>query len=180
MLGPKLPSIVVGVLSCVLLVAPASADEFADSFASIRRAMVGHWSGNVSGADASGKRFEAEDAFTFVVTSEDGLDSATWSADTLELATHEGDGRYRIRNWNPTGRQNELQLQVHIANDPDASGNGAWVLALQQRASDGTYMEAREHFALEGNTLRMTIEMRPAGSDAPFETQVTGTWSRED
>ncbi len=179
MLFAKLPSVVVGVLSCVVLAAPASADELTDSLASIRRAMVGHWSGELSGTDASGQKFEVDDAFTFVVTSEDGLNSATWGADTLEIAMYEGDSVYRIRNWNQSGRQNEIQLRVRIVEDPDASGNGAWMLELQQRASDGTSMETREHFSLDENALRMTIEMRPAGSDEPFETKVTGTWSME-
>src|SRR5688572_22394950 len=100
MLGPKLLSIAVGGLSSVVLVGPVSADEFTDSLALMRRSMAGHWSGTLSGTDASGEKFEADDAFTFVVTSEDGLDSATWSTDTLEIATYEGNGRYRIRNWN--------------------------------------------------------------------------------
>jgi hypothetical protein len=179
MLGPKLLSIAVGGLSCVVLVAPASADELTDSLASIRRAMAGHWSGTLSGTDASGEKFEADDAFTFVVTSEDGLDSATWSTDTLEIAMYEGDGRYRIRNWNQTGRSRETRLQVRIVDDPDALGNGAWVLELEQRASNGAVMETREHFTLNENMLHMLIEMRPAGSNERFETTVTGRWSRE-
>lgn len=179
MLFAKLRSITVGALSCAVMVAPASADEFTDSLASIRRAMVGHWSGEVSGTDASGEKFEADDAFTFVVTSEDGLNSATWSAETLEIATYEGDSVYRIRNWNQTGRQNEIRLQVRIAEDPDPSGNGTWILELQQRASNDTLMDVREHFTLNENTLQMIIEMRPAGSDESFETIVAGRWSRE-
>ena len=90
MLFAKLLSIVVAALSCAVMVAPAFADEFTDSLASIRRAMVGHWSGEVSGTDASGEKFEADDAFTFVVTSEDGLDSATWGAETLEIQSARG------------------------------------------------------------------------------------------
>lgn len=140
--------------------------------------MVGHWAGVVSGSDASGEQFEAEDAFTFVVTSEDGLDSATWSADALEIASHEGNGVYRVRNWNRTGRQNEIRYQVWIEKQPDASGNGDWVLELQQTASDGTAMETLEHFSLNGNAMRMSIEMRPEGSNEPFKTMVTGSWSR--
>jgi hypothetical protein len=170
--------ITVGVLGCTVLMVPAWSDELTDSLASIRRAMVGHWIGVVSGSDASGQEFEADDAFTFVVTSEDGLDSATWSADALEIATHEGDGLYRIRNWNRVGRQNEIRYQVRIEKDPDVSGNGDWVLHLQQTASDGTVMETREHFSLDGDAMRMVIEMRPDGSDEPFETMVTGRWSR--
>jgi hypothetical protein len=174
----KVRSIAVGALACGVLAAPAAADELTDSLASIRRAMVGHWTGVVSGSDASGEHFEAEDAFTFVVTSEHGLDSATWSADALEIATHEGDGVYRIRNWNRAGRQNETRYQVRIEREPDISGNGDWVLELQQTASDGTTMETLEHFSLNGNAMRMSIEMRPEGSDEPFRTMVTGSWSR--
>jgi hypothetical protein len=92
MLCAKLRSSAVDMLSSSVLVAPALSDELADSLASIRRAMVGHWTGQVSGSDANGDKFEGDDAFTFVVTSEDGLSSATWSADALEIATHEGDG----------------------------------------------------------------------------------------
>jgi hypothetical protein len=171
--------IAVGASGCVFAVTPASADEFTDSLASIRRAMVGHWSGELIGTDASGETFQVDDAFTFVVTSEDGLNSATWSTDTFEIATYAGNSVYRIRNWNQSGPQNEIQLQLRIVEDPDASGNGAWVLELQQRTSDGTPMETHEYFTLDGDTLRMNIEMRPAGSDEPFETMVTGTWSRE-
>src|SRR5690606_49276 len=141
-------------------------------------AMVGHWSGKVGGTDESGEKFEADDDFTFVVTSEDGLDSATWSADTLELATYEADGRYRIRNWNRAGRQGGVEYRLRIVEGPDAAGNGAWVLGLEQTASDGTAMETLEHFTLDEDLLRMEIEMRPAGSDEPFGTVVTGTWSR--
>jgi hypothetical protein len=171
-------TVTVGALGCFVWAAPAWADELTDSLASIRRAMVGHWTGVVSGSDASGEQFEAEDAFTFVVTSEDGLDSATWSADALEVATHEGNGIYRIRNWNRAGRQNEIRYRVRIEKEPDISGNGDWVLELQQTASDGTAMETLEHFSLNGNAMRMSIEMRPEGSNEPFKTMVTGSWSR--
>jgi len=122
--------------------------------------------------------FEVEDDFTFVVTSEDGLDAATWSADTLEIATYEADGRYRIRNWNRAGRQGETEYVLRIVESADAAGSAAWVLQLRQTASDGTVMETREHFTLDEDLLRMEIEMRPAGSVEPFETMVTGTWSR--
>jgi hypothetical protein len=162
----------------VILAAPVSADEFTDSLASLKRAMAGHWSGQLTGTDNTGQKFEAEDAFTYVVTSEDGLDSATWSAGSLEIAKHEGNGRYMLRSWNRAGRQRETPLQVRIADDPDAAGNGAWVLELEQRAADGSVMEAHERFTLADDTLQMTIDMRPAGSDQPFETMVTGTWSR--
>lgn len=178
MLGTKLRSIMVGALGCGAFVASAAADELTDSLASIRRAMVGHWTGVVRGFDASGEQFDAEDAFTFVVTSEDGLNSATWSADALEVATHEGDGAYRVRNWNRTGRQREVRYQVRIERAPDASGNGDWVLELRQTAADGTAMETLEHFSLNGNAMRMSIEMRPEGSDEPFKAMVTGSWSR--
>lgn len=91
-------------------------------------------------------RFEDEDAFTYVVTSEDGLDSATWSAGSLEIATYEGDGRYVLRGWNRAGRHSETPLRVRIADEPDVAGNGAWVLELEQRAADGSVMETRERF----------------------------------
>jgi hypothetical protein len=52
------------------------------------------------------------------------------------------------------------------------------VLELEQTAADGTVMEMLEHFSLSGDTMRMSIEMRPEGSDEPFETMVTGRWSR--
>jgi len=178
MVWEKLRSLAIGVSICAVLLSPASADEFTDSLASLRRAMVGHWSGQLSGTDASGEKFEVDDDFTFVVTSEDGLDSATWSTDTLEIATYEADGRYRIRNWNRAGRQGGVEYRLRIVQGPDAAGNGAWVLELEQAASDGTAMETLEHFTLDENQLRMEIEMRPAGSDEPFETMVTGTWSR--
>src|SRR5690606_36082211 len=163
---------------CAMMMGVASAEEFTDSLASLRHAMAGQWSGEVSGTDGSGERFEVSDDFTFVVTSDDGLDSATWSAETLEIAIHEGDHRYRIRNWNRTGRQGEIQYQLRIVENPDASGNGAWVLELEQTASDGTVVEAREHFTLDENVLRMSIEMRPADSGEPFATMVHGPWSR--
>jgi len=70
----------------VVLVAPASADEFTDSLPSLKRAMAGHWSGQLTGTDNTGQPFETEDAFTYAATSEDGLDSATWSAGSLEIA----------------------------------------------------------------------------------------------
>lgn len=177
MLG-RLLSIAVGAWIGASLLSPASADDFSTSLASIRRAMVGHWSGKVSGTDASGEKFDVDDDFTFVVTSEDGLDAATWSADTLELATHEADGRYRIRNWSRTGQQGQTEYQLRIAEGPDEAGNGAWILELRQTASDGTVMETLEHFTLDENLLRMEIEVRPAGSDEPFEAMVMGTWSR--
>jgi hypothetical protein len=40
-------------------------------------------------------------------------------------------------------------------------------------------MQVREYFTLNENTLHMIIEMRPVGSDIPFETMVKGMWSRE-
>jgi hypothetical protein len=166
------------VFACSVLASPAVSDEFTDSLASIRRAMAGHWTGVVRGSDANGEIFEADDEFTFVVTSEDGLDSATWSADALEIATHEGEGIYRIRNWNRSGRRNETQYRLRIEKSPDAAGNGDWVLELEQTASDGTVMDTREHFSLNGNAMRMSIEMRPQGTDEPFEIIVTGSWSR--
>lgn len=164
----------------MLLAVPASADDLADSLASIRRAMAGHWSGAVSGADvSSGETFEEDDAFTFAVTSEDGLDSALWSAASVELADYESDGRYRIRNWNIAGRHRKLRLGVRIAEEPDSAGNGAFVYEGEWASPDGALMEAREEFSLDGDTLRMTVEMRPAGSNEPFETTVTGMWTRE-
>ena len=186
MFGAKLLSIAAGAaiwavllaLSTTALIAHAAADEFTDSLALMRRAMAGHWSGEITGTDANGEEFEVDDDFTFVVTSDDGLDSATWSTDTLEIAEYEEDGRYRIRNWHRTGRQGEIQYQLRIVEGPDISGNGGWVLELQQNASDGTVMETREYFELNENTLRMTIEMRPNGSNEQFETMVKGTWSR--
>jgi hypothetical protein len=173
----RLP-IAVGVLTSVVLASPVSADEFTDSLASLKRAMAGHWSGALTGIDNTGERFEAEDAFTYVVTTENGLDSATWSAGSLEIAKYEGDGRYSLRSWSRAGRQSETPLRVRITEIPDAAGKGAWVLELEQRASDGTMMEAHEHFTLDDNSLHMTIVMRPAGSNEPFETKVTGTWER--
>jgi hypothetical protein len=170
-------SIAIGALS-VVLTAPAFADELTDSLASLKRAMAGHWSGRLTGTDNTGQRFEDEDAFTYVVTGEDGLDSATWSADSLEIAKYEGDGRYVLRSWNRAGRQSETPLRVRVADAPDAAGNGAWVLELEQRAADGKVMETHERFTLAHDTLQMTIDMRPAGSDEPFETMVTGSWSR--
>lgn len=172
-------AITAGVLSTVVLAASVSADEFTDSLASIRRAMEGHWVGELSGVDASGEEFEVNDSFTFVVTSDDGLDSATWSAGSLEIAMHEGDGQYRIRNWNQTGRRGETRYRLRITEKPDKSGNGTWLLELRQRTSDGTLMETLEHFILDEDTLQMTIEMRPAATDEPFHTKVTGTWSRK-
>jgi hypothetical protein len=160
------------------LVSSVSADELTDSLAFLKRAMAGHWSGELTGTDNTGEKFEAEDAFTYVVTSEDGLDSATWSAGSLEIATYEGDGRYSLRSWSRAGRQSETPLRVRVTENPDVAGNGAWVLELEQRASDGTVMEAHEHFTLDDNSLHMTIVMRPAGSNDPFETKVTGMWAR--
>jgi len=178
MLGVKPISTAVGVSFWAGLLSSAAADEFTDSLASMRRAMAGHWTGRLSGTDSGGEQFDVDDEFTFVITSEDGLDSATWSADTLELATYEGDGRYRIRNWTRSGRQGGLEYRLRIVEGPDAAGNGAWVLELEQSADDGSDVEMREHFRLDGNMLGMEIEMRPAGSDDPFETVITGAWSR--
>lgn len=179
MLGTTLRSIPIGILICLALESSASADELTDAISALQRATVGHWVGHLSGTDAGGERFEVDDAFTFVLTSDDGLDHAMWSADTLTIGTHEGGGIYRIRSWNGTGRPSEIESQMRIPRDPDASGNGEWVLELEQRASDGTVMDTREHFTLSGDSLRMAIEMRPANSEGPFETMVTGTWSRE-
>lgn len=176
--GAKLFAFAVGTVLGIGSAAPSAADEFTDSLASLRRAMAGHWSGAVAGTDASGETFETRDDFTFAVTSEDGLDSATWSADTLEIATQVGDGLYRVRNWNRTGRQGGVEYRVRILEGPDAEGNGTWVLELEQTRSDGVVMELREYFTLNDDSLRMEIEMRPSGSDGPFETTVTGTWSR--
>src|SRR5690606_5277589 len=135
-------------------------------------------SGQLTGTDNTGQKFEDEDAFTYVVTSEDGLNSATWSASSLEIASYEGDGRYVLRSWNRAGRQSETPLRVRIADEPDAAGNGAWVLELEQRAADGSVMETHERFTLSDDRLEMTFDMRPAGSDQPFETMVTGSWLR--
>jgi hypothetical protein len=174
----KILAYAVGVSICSLLAEPAASDEFTESLSAIRRATEGYWTGVVRGSDASGESFEAEDAFTFVVTSDDGLNSATWSTDALEIATYERDGIYRIRNWNRSGGRNEIQYELRIEELPDASGNGEWVLVLEQTASDGTVMETLEHFSLDGDAMRMLIEMRPQGSDEPFETVVTGSWTR--
>lgn len=165
-------------LACSVSAVPVWSDEFTDSLAAIRHAMDGHWIGVVRGSDASGEAFEVDDAFTFVVTSEDGLDSAQWSADALEIATHEGEGIYRIRNWNLSGGQNETQYLLRIERPLDASGNAGWVLELEQTTSDGTVMDTLEHFSLNGDTMRMLIEMRPLGSDGSFETVVTGSWAK--
>ena len=178
MLIPKRIFVAVAVLMAVVLAVPVSADEFTDALALLKRRMAGHWSGQLTGTDNTGQRFEDEDAFTYVVTSEDGLNSATWSTGSLEIATHEGDGRYVLRSWNRSGRQSETPLRVRIADEPDVAGNGAWVLELEQRAADGSVMETRERFTLADETLQMTIDMRPAGSDEPFETMVTGRWVR--
>jgi hypothetical protein len=132
----------------------------------------------LTGTDGSGQRFEDDDTFTYVVTSEDGLDSATWSVRSLEIANYVGEGRYNVRSWSSAGRRSETPLRVRVTDEPDAAGNGAWILELEQRASDGTVMETREIFELGGDELRMTIDMRPAGSEAPFETMVTGVWRR--
>jgi hypothetical protein len=167
-----------GALTSVVVMNSVSADEFTDSLATLKRAMAGHWSGELTGIDNTGQKFEAEDAFTYAVTSENGLNSATWSSGSLEIATYEGDGRYGLRSWSRAGRQSETTLRVRITENPDSAGNGAWVLQLEQRSSDGTAMEAHEHFTLDGNSLRMTIVMRPAGSNEPFETKVTGSWAR--
>jgi len=152
--------------------------ELDNALASMRRAMVGHWSGAIAGTDASGRAFEVEDAFTFVVTSDDGLDSATWSAETLEIATYEGNGRYRIRNWNSAGRQGTLEYTLRIVEGPDSRGNGTWVLEFEQPRADGAVMESRECFTLHEDALEMRMEVRPAGSGEPFETVVTGTWNK--
>ncbi|HEX6994545.1 MAG TPA: hypothetical protein VF339_10415 [Gammaproteobacteria bacterium] len=178
MRGTKLLSIAVGASITAGLLAPAVADEFTDSLASMRRAMVGHWSGKISGTDGSGNEFDVDDDFTFVVTSEDGLDSATWSSETLEIATYETDGRYRVRWWNRTGGQGGVEYRLRIVEGPDEQGNGAWVQELEQTGPEGTVMGAREHFRLSGDALRMEIEVRPAGSEEPFETTVVGNWSR--
>jgi hypothetical protein len=114
--------IAVGVLVSVVLAVPVSADEFTDALALLKRAMAGHWSGQLTGTDNTGQKFEEEDAFTYVVTSEDSLDSATWSAGSLEIATYEGDGRYVLRSWNRAGRQSETPLRARIADEPDAAG----------------------------------------------------------
>ena len=79
MLIPKRIFVAVAVLMAVVLAVPVSADEFTDALALLKRRMAGHWSGQLTGTDNTGQRFEDEDAFTYVVTSEDGLNSATWS-----------------------------------------------------------------------------------------------------
>ena len=168
----------VALIASITFASAAWCDEFTDSLASIRHALDGHWIGVVRGSDASGETFEVEDAYTFVVTSEDGLDSAQWSADALEMATHQGEGIYRIRNWNPAGGRNETEYRIRIESPLDTSGNAAWVLALEQTASDGTVMDTLEHFSLNGDSQQMLIEMRPLGSDEPFETVVTGSWTK--
>ena len=131
--------IAVGVLTSIVLMTSVSADEFADSLAALKRAMAGHWSGELTGVDSTGEKFDADDAFTYAVTSENGLDSATWSTGSLEIATYEGDGRYGLRSWSRAGRQNVTPLRVRITENPDAAGNGAWVLELEQRSSDGKW-----------------------------------------
>lgn len=81
-------------------------------------------------------------------------------------------------NLRTAGSSDSGVTQLRIVEGPDEAGNGAWMLELRQTASDGTVMETLEHFTLDENLLRMEIEMRPAGSDEPFETMVMGTWSR--
>jgi hypothetical protein len=176
----RLGTVGVAMMSC-LLAAPSFADEFTDSLSAIRRAMVGPWSGSLSGVDAqSGEEFRIDDdAFTFVITGNDGLDSATWSADLVEIATYEDDARYRIRSWNRSGEPNEIALRARVVEQPDASGNGAWRLEGQWSGPDGTLMDARETFKLHGDTLTMRVEMRRADSADAFETTVTGIWSRQ-
>ena len=168
----------VALLVCTTFAVPAWCDEFTDSLASIRHALEGHWIGVVGGSDASGESFEFEDEYTFVVTSDDGLDSAQWSTDALEIATHLGEGVYRIRNWNIAGGRNATQYRLRIERPLDTSGNAAWVLELEQTASDGTVLDTLEHFSLNGDSQQMLIEMRPLGSDEPFETVVTGSWTK--
>jgi hypothetical protein len=53
----RLP-IAVGGLTSVVLVSSVSADEFTDSFASVKRRMAGHWSGELTGIDSTGEKFE--------------------------------------------------------------------------------------------------------------------------
>ncbi len=67
---------------------------------------------------------------------------------------------------------------MRISDEPDAAGNGAFMYEGEWANPGGSMLEVQEEFSLDGDTLRMTVETRPAGTDEPFETSVMGMWTR--
>ena len=167
-------------LPASLIASSAFATETEDALAAIHTALAGSWSGTIAVVDpATGQRVEEPDAFVFVVTSEDNLDSAMWSASSLEWAEYQQDGVYRIRNWNPRGVGNDVSIRAAVLEGPDASGDAVWILDGEPEMSDGTLREARETFTLKDGVLTLEGGLRPLGSDEPFSSIVSGTWTRD-
>lgn len=168
------------VLSASVMAPPVFAGQIEDDLATIHAALAGAWTGTLAVTDPeTGEHVEEPDSFAFVVTSADGLDSAMWSAGSLEWAEYEQDGVYRIRNWNPRGHSNDVRIRLAVIERPDASGNAVWIMDGEPEMSDGTLREARETFTLKDGVLTLEGGLRPVGSDEPFSSIVSGTWTRQ-
>lgn len=163
----------------VLQSANMPAQSLEEDLALIFKLYTGRWEGSIEGTNPqSGETFKVEDSYTFATTSEDGMDTVTWSDMGLILREHLGDGVYHSRTWGPNGPGFEEQLQYQVLAAPGTEGGTSWISAGVTTAPDGTVIEGRETFTLSGDTLSLTTELRRQGIDETYQTIATGKWKR--
>lgn len=143
----------------VALSVQAQSDD--EVLAAVHEALSGRWEGEVEGVNpVTGEAYSQPDAFTFVVTGEDGLDAAYWTEFGLILYEHLGDGNYHARTFGPDGAGFEEPLEVSVPEPVDDEGSGSWIVTGWGEMPDGTEVEIREVFSISGTQLSMLAEQR--------------------
>jgi hypothetical protein len=109
----------------------------------------------------SGEAFSQKDAFTFAPTGEENRDAAWWTDFGLILYEHRGGGNFRARTYGPNGAGFEEDLEITVVRPIDRENRGTWTVTGWSKTPDGTEIEIRETFTLEGTQLSMVTEQRP-------------------
>lgn len=170
---------IAAVAAAIALTAPAFADELEDGLAAINAEAAGPWTGEVTAINQStGTGTPVDYDFTFVVTSDDGLDYAYWGPSGLTVVDYQGEGRVVARTWSAAGDLIET-LNGTIALGEETGRSKAWTLSSATSAPDGTSYDLVATYTLTNRGLAYTQEASQTGvAGADKITLATGSWRR--
>ncbi|MCG8441613.1 MAG: hypothetical protein MI723_07390 [Caulobacterales bacterium] len=159
--------------------APAAGDGHMEAIAAMNASLAGHWTGAAeSRSPQTGETVSVDDAFTFVVTGEDGIDYAFWGPQGMTWAVHEGDAVFRHHSFANDGTGEVMTVRMSEAHGPDEAGDWSIVETAATSGEDGAGLEQRSTYALTGGVFTVNVAVRAAGGEADYELIYSGSYTR--